>query len=226
MYGAGPDVFALWGYVIAHTVDSQVELNPVYLAPLLGMPTDRVQAAINYLCQPDPKSRTKIEEGRRLVREGEYAYRVPTHTQYRRCRDERDRREYMREYQRKRRASRSPHPNGSTPSAKPQSHRYGTYEHVTLTDAQFQQLTTELGEAERDHWIQKVDDYCEQTGKRYKNYMVTINKWMKKEPAAPAPVKLRAPDPLPILTPISDEERKEAASNARRVSELVRGIGK
>ncbi len=96
MFGAGPDVFAVWGYVIAHTVNSQVELNPRPIAAAIGMSEERVSAAIELLCAPDTRSRNKDHEGRRLIREGEYAYFVPSHERYRAIRDENDRREYNR----------------------------------------------------------------------------------------------------------------------------------
>lgn len=104
MYGAGPDVFAVWAYVIANTVDSQVELNPNLIAALLGCTPDRARAAIEVLCAPDPNSRSKAEGGRRLVREGEFAYRVPNFAAYRSIRNEEDRRAYNREKKREQRA--------------------------------------------------------------------------------------------------------------------------
>ena len=36
MFGAGSDVFAVWGYVIANAQDSRIELNPRMLASTLG----------------------------------------------------------------------------------------------------------------------------------------------------------------------------------------------
>jgi hypothetical protein len=96
MFGAGSDVFAVWAYVIANTKDSQVELNPNLLAATLGTSRERVQQAIDFLCAPDPNSRSKDAEGRRLVREGEFAYRVPTFSAYRAIRNEEERREYNR----------------------------------------------------------------------------------------------------------------------------------
>jgi hypothetical protein len=96
MYGAGPDVFAVWAYVIANTHDSQVELNPVMLAATLGTTPNRIESAIAYLCASDPRSRSKVEEGRRLIREGEFAYRVPTFDAYRSIRNEEERRAYNR----------------------------------------------------------------------------------------------------------------------------------
>lgn len=98
MYGAGPEVFALWGYVIAHVQSGQVELNPKHIAPILGMKESSVQRVIDLLMSPDPKSRNKNHEGRRLVRTGEYSYDVPTHGHYRDIKSNEDRRVYMRHY--------------------------------------------------------------------------------------------------------------------------------
>lgn len=96
MYGAGPDVFAVWGYVIANAVDGQVELNPRLLSATLGASEERILAAIDFLCSEDPHSRSTIDNGRRLVKEGTFAYRVPTHEHYRSIRNEEERREYNR----------------------------------------------------------------------------------------------------------------------------------
>lgn len=104
MYGAGGNVFALWGYVIAHAVDGQVELNPRQLAPTLGISLEEVQEALNYLLAEDPESRSKEHGGCRLVRVGQFSYEVPTHKKYRSIRNEEERREYNREAKRKERA--------------------------------------------------------------------------------------------------------------------------
>lgn len=96
MFGAGPDVFAVWGYVIANAVESQVELNPALLAAVIGTSPERISAAIEKLCAPDPLSRTKTHDGKRLIREGEYAYNVPNLLAYRSIRNEEERREYNR----------------------------------------------------------------------------------------------------------------------------------
>ncbi len=94
MLGAGPDVFAVWGYVIAHTVKGTLELNPKLLAVVIGMPEERVDVAIKVLCAPDPNSRSQEESGRRLVHEDAFQYRVVNHGKYRGIRNEDDRREY------------------------------------------------------------------------------------------------------------------------------------
>jgi hypothetical protein len=104
MFGSGPTVFAVWAYVIANVVESQVELNPRLLAAALGTTVEDVDQAIAVLCAPDALSRSKIEEGRRLIREGQYAFRVPNHEHYRRIQNEDDRREYNRRKQAEHRA--------------------------------------------------------------------------------------------------------------------------
>lgn len=96
MFGAGPTVFAVWGYVIAKTVKSRVELNPKFLAAVLGASSDEVEKTIEKLCRPDPESRNKEHGGRRLVQEGQFQYFVPSHEYYRQIMDEEARREYNR----------------------------------------------------------------------------------------------------------------------------------
>lgn len=106
MVGAGATVFALMSYVIARqvpdrTVGSQVELNPRLLAFILGEPEVEIVKAIEYLCAPDPESRSKAEGGRRLVKLGPYSYQVVNGAKYRAIRDAEARREQNREAQRR-----------------------------------------------------------------------------------------------------------------------------
>lgn len=118
MRGAGSDVFAVWGYVISHVrEDSLVELNPEIIAFLIGMPQERVEAAMGFLTATDPKSRNKEHDGRRLVRRGEFEYYVPSAAYYRGVRSTDDLREYNRVKQRESRARRngSPTENKAAP---------------------------------------------------------------------------------------------------------------
>lgn len=104
MLGAGADVFAVWGYVIANTVHSSVELNPNFVAMVLGMTVEEVEKAIEFLCRPDLKSRNPDQEGRRLLPQGGFLYHVVTHEIYRAIRDEDDRKRQNREAQQRHRA--------------------------------------------------------------------------------------------------------------------------
>lgn len=105
MVGSGAVVFAVWGYVVPHIrwTDNSVELNPKILATIIGEPVEKIQLAIDFLCAPDPNSRSQEEEGRRMIREGSFLYRVVNAAKYRNMKDEDARRDYMRSYMQKRR---------------------------------------------------------------------------------------------------------------------------
>jgi len=107
MVGAGVHVFAVWNYVIAKTRRGFVELNPVLLAFILGTNEAVVETAIQFLCAEDPKSRNATEGGRRLVREGQFQYRVVNWISYDGIRSSEDLKRYNREKKRQSRLRRS-----------------------------------------------------------------------------------------------------------------------
>lgn len=59
--------------------------------------------------------------------------------------------------------------------------RYGEYSHVLLTDDDHNKLIDQLGEHNTSEYIKKVDEYCQQTGKTYKDYYLTILNWWRKD---------------------------------------------
>jgi hypothetical protein len=121
MVGSGLAVFGVWGYVIANTrKDGTVELNPVVLAAILGCKAEEIEAAIAKLLEPDLKSRSRREDGRRLIQKGPYLYGVTTYEDYRAIRDDGDRREYMRNYMREYRDPVNSAVNTNVNSGKPQ----------------------------------------------------------------------------------------------------------
>ena len=98
MVGSGALTFAVMGYVIANqqpdkTIGSQVELNPKLLALILGEKESDVLKTIEFLCSPDPTSRTKEADGRRLIRVGQFDYQVVNGPKYLAIRHEENRRE-------------------------------------------------------------------------------------------------------------------------------------
>ena len=104
MMGAGSHVIAVWAYAVANAKppDGEVELNPKLLAHLIGDTEKRIAEAIEYLCRLDPHSRSKAHQGRRLLKVGQFAYRLVNWPVYREVRDS-ERRDYMRNYMRQRR---------------------------------------------------------------------------------------------------------------------------
>lgn len=114
MIGSGSVVFAVWPYVIANMradkeVGAQVDLNPKLLAAIFGEDEKEVEKAIGKLCSPDPESTSKSEEGRRLVRVGQFAYRVVNGEHYMGIRNLDQKREYDRNQKRRKRASGKAH---------------------------------------------------------------------------------------------------------------------
>lgn len=127
MVGKGCAMFAVWGYVIANMkpervviegetgrkigYGAHVELNPGILGYILGAKEGDILRVIEELCGPDPKSRTKVEGGRRLIRLGEFDYRVVNGEHYRKLRTVEERREYQRvkqaEYRAKKKGGKS-----------------------------------------------------------------------------------------------------------------------
>ena len=110
MIGVGAPVFAVWGYVIAKmkpdaTVGYQVELNPKLLSFIIGEKKEVIEQALKVLCSPDKDSRTKEEQGRRLVKIGEFDYRVVNGLKYATIKNEEQRREKNREAQARFRAN-------------------------------------------------------------------------------------------------------------------------
>lgn len=71
-------------------------------------------------------------------------------------------------------------------SGKPQKHKFGAFNHVLLTDDEYSRLCDDYGPATADLYIKKVDEYCEQSGKRYKNYNLAIrNTFMGRDNVKP-----------------------------------------
>lgn len=82
-------------------------------------------------------------------------------------------------------------------SAKKEKHVHGEYKHVRLTDEEHDKLVAEHGEATTHDAIRLLDEYIEETGKKYKSHYLTMKRWVfsaveerKQKPAAPPGKKL------------------------------------
>lgn len=64
---------------------------------------------------------------------------------------------------------------------KPTRHKYGEYNHVLLTDEQYSNLIGDYSETVVKKYIKKVDEYCQQYGKSYNDYNLTIRNWLRKD---------------------------------------------
>lgn len=107
LVGAGPVVFAVWGYCIskAEAEESTVMLNPVLLSQIIGTSQEEIRKAIDFLCAPDNDSKNKEHEGRRLLLLSGLCYFVVSHKHYRSINNMADVREYHKVMKRKQRES-------------------------------------------------------------------------------------------------------------------------
>ena len=84
-------------------------------------------------------------------------------------------------------------PTSKKTKSKPVRHKYGEYKNVLLSDDQLEKLKSEFP----NDWEQRIDrvsEYCESTGKTYKNYLATIRNWAKKEKTQPnQPIRKKQP---------------------------------
>lgn len=58
-----------------------------------------------------------------------------------------------------------------------EKHKYGEFKHVVLTDKQYESLKEKYKESLDEH-IRILDEYCETSGKTYKNYALVIQGWV------------------------------------------------
>ena len=72
----------------------------------------------------------------------------------------------------------SPSASNSTKTTKEPKHKYGEFKHVLLTDKEKDKLLNELGEHKFNLVIKRLDEYIEETGKKYKNHNLTIRRWV------------------------------------------------
>nr|UWD61173.1 MAG: Replication initiator protein A (RepA) N-terminus [Bacteriophage sp.] len=68
-------------------------------------------------------------------------------------------------------------------NARERRRRLGEFGHVLLSDEDEARLDEQFPGFWRDY-ITRVDEYCEQSGKRYRNYRLTISKWIGRDQRA------------------------------------------
>lgn len=70
--------------------------------------------------------------------------------------------------------------NKNSDNARERRRKLGEFGHVLLSDGDEAKLDEQFPGFWRDY-ITKVDEYCEQSGKRYRNYRLTISKWIRRD---------------------------------------------
>lgn len=67
-----------------------------------------------------------------------------------------------------------------TPSTKPTRHKHGMYNNVLLTDEEYAKLQVEFPHDYTDR-IDRLSEYIESTGKKYKSHIATIRAWSRRD---------------------------------------------
>src|SRR6266446_4507617 len=86
--------------------DGAIDMTPEAIARRTNVPVEEVVKYVKELCQPDTKSRSKLEEGKRLIpldSKRDWGWKIVNYVHYRKIRDEAARREYFRNKQREHR---------------------------------------------------------------------------------------------------------------------------
>ena len=62
-------------------------------------------------------------------------------------------------------------------TARETRHKYGQYNHVRLSDSEIKRLYDDYGEEKTLKAIRKLDEYIQQTGKKYKDHNLALRNW-------------------------------------------------
>lgn len=121
MFGKGAVGFALMGYILSKmevqwegigrakiVTNATVRLNPKLLAAIFGEPEEKVVKTIDEFCSPDPESTTKTQDGKKLIKIGEFEYQVVNGAHYQNIKSRDEQREKTAERQRKYRDKQKP----------------------------------------------------------------------------------------------------------------------
>jgi len=79
-------------------------------------------------------------------------------------------------------------------------HKYGINKHVLLSDSHYSELRGRYGEPVADEYIQKVDDYCENHGKTYTNWVNAVHTYIRNDEKS-GKLELSGPK-KPVMCPV------------------------
>lgn len=84
--GRWPDI-GLWSIVLSMSdKNGEVDVTPLYIAGITGLPVTEVVACMKRFCEPDPYSRSQVSEGRRLElidTHRDWGWKIVNHKKYR-----------------------------------------------------------------------------------------------------------------------------------------------
>lgn len=59
--------------------------------------------------------------------------------------------------------------------------KFGEYGNISLTDEQYNQLVRDYGKSVISDYIQRMDEYIQMKGKKYKDFNLALRNWIKKD---------------------------------------------
>lgn len=125
LYGHFEATIVFLAMLVLADKDGSVDMTAEKLAAACGYPIDIVEKGLAELQQPDPRSRTPDEDGRRitLLHEAGWGWQIVNYAKYRDIRSTEDRREYFRiKKQEQRAASKNVHNVHQSPPASTARH--------------------------------------------------------------------------------------------------------
>lgn len=69
----------------------------------------------------------------------------------------------------------------SAPPPKSVKKKFGEYKNISLTDEQYQKLVNDFGETVISEYIQRMDEYIQMKGKKYRDFSLALRNWLKKD---------------------------------------------
>jgi len=201
MLGAGVIRQHVLCWMIANAdFDGNVEVNPALLAVLFGEPCSEssITAALEWLSLPDPKSRIKEHEGRRIEYIDGFLWRLINHEIYRNIIRAEEAREKTRERVRRHRAKSS-------------------LEHVTVGNANVTQANVGVTPSRR----QKSEDRSQKTDRVKDSAVPAVSESRSKRKKGPKRAPLASACPEMFATLWSGVTRKERREDAIRAFDVA-----
>jgi len=207
----------LWITMLAVSdADGNVEGSIPGIAHLAGISIGECETSLKTLMAPDPYSRTKDHEGKRIS-EVDGGGIILNRAKYRDKKAERT--EYMRNYMRKRRQDvNNPVSNVNLTLAQKEKEKEKEKKNiymqfVKLTDEEHQKLVESFGEAGTGERISALNEYIGSKGTRYKSHYYTILAWDRRKS------KTDTPEPNYLPQPVTAFEKQLNAEKKRKLEQ-------
>lgn len=165
--------------IVLSDADGIVDMTQYALHGRTGIPLDIIEEGIKHLSEPDPNSRSKTEDGRRIVLidpNRPWGWKLVNHQHYKELRTAEDRREYMQQYMRDYRKNNPPNQGPSKQESLPE---------LTVKDGKPE--LAPLADTDTD-----TDTDIKKNSRKNVPFFDIVNLYHQKLPELPSVVKLTA----------------------------------